>query len=58
MTGKVYSRNKVATPRLIQVQESEPTSGNEVTVSHPPLQTELKLQSEKPIDKNLLIVIR
>ncbi|KAL6338693.1 hypothetical protein AAG906_023842 [Vitis piasezkii] len=58
MTRKVYSRKKVAIPRLIQVQESEPTSGNEVTISHPPLQTELELQFEKPIDQNLSIVIR
>ena len=43
MTRKVYSRKKVAIPRLIQVQESKSASRNEVTVSHPPLQTELEL---------------
>ena len=58
MTRKVYLRKKVAIPRLIQVQEFEPTFGNEVTISHPPLQTELELQFEKPIDQNLSIVIR
>ncbi|RVW69918.1 hypothetical protein CK203_061899 [Vitis vinifera] len=39
MTSKVYSRKKVAVPQLIQVQESKPTSRNEATVSHCPLQT-------------------
>ena len=43
MTSKAYSRKKVAIPRLIQVQESKSASRNEVTVSHPPLQTELEL---------------
>ena len=43
MTSKVYSRKKVAIPRLIHVQESKSTSENEVTVSPPPLQTELEL---------------
>ena len=43
MTSKVYSRKKVAIPRLIQVQESKSASRNEATVSHPPLQTELEL---------------
>ena len=37
--GKVCSRKKAAIPRLIQVQEYELTSGNEVTGSHLPLQT-------------------
>ena len=46
MIGKVYSRKKVAVFRLIQVQESESTFGNEVIVFHPPLQTELELQSK------------
>ena len=44
MTSKVYSRKKVAVPRLIQVQESEPTSGNEVTISHLPSQIESELE--------------
>ena len=43
MTSKVYSRKKVAVLRLIQVQEFEPTSRNEVTISLPLLQTESKL---------------
>ena len=51
MTDKVYSRKKVAVPQLMQVQESKPTSGNELIVPHPLLQTELELQSEKPMIK-------
>ena len=58
MIGKVYLRKKVVVPQLIQVQESEPTSRNEVTVFHPPLQIESKLQFEKLIDQNLPIAIR
>ena len=58
MTGKVYLRNKVAVSRLIQVQESELASENEVTISHPPLQTDSKLQSTKPLDHNLLIALK
>ena len=58
MTDKVYSRKKVVVPQLIQVQESEPTSKNEVIVFCLPLQTESKLQFEKPIDQNLPIAIR
>ena len=58
MTGKVYLRNKVAVSRLIQVQESELASENEVTISHPPLQTASKLQSTKPLDHNLLIALK
>ena len=54
----MHSRKKVAFPRLIQIQESKPASRNEVTVSHPSLQTKSELQSEKPIDQNLPIVIR
>ena len=42
MTGKVYLRKKAIVPRLIQVQEFEPASRNEITVSHPPLPTESK----------------
>ena len=55
---KYTERKKVAIPQLIQVQESELTSKNEVTVSHPPLQTKSKLQFEKPIDQNLPIAIK
>ena len=51
MTDKVYSRKKVAVPQLMQVQESKPTSGNELIVPHPLLQTELELQSERPMIK-------
>ena len=40
MVGKVYSRKKVIVLQLIEVQESESISGNEVMVSHPPLQNE------------------
>ena len=47
MIGKVYSRKKATFPQLIQVQGSEPTFGNEVTISHPPLQTKLEFQSKK-----------
>ena len=46
MTSTVSSRKKAVVLRFIQVQESEPTSRNEVTVSHPPLeplQTKSKL---------------
>lgn len=45
MTGKVYSSKKATVPRLIQVQEPEPVSGNEVIVSPLPLQ----IGSELPI---------
>ena len=40
MIGKVCWRKKVVVSGLIQVQESEPTSKNELTISHPPLQTQ------------------
>ena len=50
MTYKVYSRKKVVVPRLTQVQESKLAFENEVTISHPPLQTESELQFEKLID--------
>ena len=36
MTQKVFSMKKVVVPRLIQVHESEPTFGNEVTFYCPP----------------------
>ena len=43
MVDKVYSRKKVAVPKLIRVQESELAFGNEVIVCHPSSQTELEL---------------
>ena len=43
MVDKVYSRKKVAVPKLIRVQESELAFGNEIIVSHPSSQTELEL---------------
>ena len=55
MTGKVYSRKKVAIPKLIQVQEFEPAFENEVTVSHPSLQTQSILQSKISIDQISLL---
>ena len=58
MTYKVYSRKKVVVPRLTQVQESKLAFENEVTISHPPLQTESELQFEKLIDQNLPIATR
>ena len=51
MIGKVHSRKKVIVPQLIQVQESEPTSRNEVKVSRPPLQIKSELQYEKPTNQ-------
>ena len=58
MTSKVYLRKKAVVPQLIQVQEFELASRNEVTISYSPLQTKSKLQSEKPIDQNLPIAIK
>ena len=55
MTGKVYSRKKVAIPKLIQVQEFEPAFENEVTVSHPSSQTQSILQSKISIDQISLL---
>ena len=53
MTGKVYLRKKVAVPRLIQVQESQPASRKEVTISHLPLQTESELELPIAIRKGM-----
>ena len=58
MTGKMFLRKKAIVFRLMQVQESKLTPGNEGTVSYPPLQTESKLHFERTIDQNLLIAIR
>ena len=58
MTGKMFLRKKAIVFRLMQVQESKLTPGNEGTTSYPPLQTESKLHFEKTIDQNLLIAIK
>ena len=57
MTNKVYLGKKVAIPKLTQVQESEPTFGKEITVSHPFSRTKSKFLFEKSVDQNLLIAV-
>ena len=58
MIGHVFSRKKTTILKLILVQESESTYGNEVTISCSSLQIELELQSKKTINHNLPFVIR
>ena len=55
--GKVFSRNKTATPESMQVRESNPNPENEVTISNPSLQAETESLVSKN-DQDLPITVR
>ena len=52
---KVFLRKKTVVPESVQVQDFNPNSENEVTISNPSLQSESHVNND---DQNLLITVR